>query len=67
MSKVVKNIIDERFNGGKPIIADRDESELSVRRHCLVIQSDTDLADGWGKDYSHLRGCWQEETIKLVS
>jgi len=26
-----------------------------------------DLADGWGKDYSHLRGCWQEKTIKLVS
>ena len=39
MSKMVKNIIDERFNGGKPIIADRDEVG-TVRQKTLPCYSE---------------------------
>jgi hypothetical protein len=66
MSKMVENLVDERFDGLKPIIDDRDVSKLSVGSHCLVIQSDMDLVDRWSKDHPYLRWCRQLKAVKLL-
>jgi hypothetical protein len=66
MSKMVKNLVDERLGRLKPIIDDRDVSELSVGSNCLVIQGNMDLVDSWGKDQPHLRRCWQTDAVKLL-
>jgi hypothetical protein len=63
---MVKKFVDERFDGLKPIIDDRDVSELSVGSDSPITEGDMNLVDCWSKDQTYLRRGWQMKAVKLL-